>query len=370
MPKSFAPVRIQNPTSLQQIAKISPGQSIDLYINEDVFGSHVVDVSTESLFVTKVPCSGPEKLYKISHVNSVREWADYSTCLLGEIWIDGKNAIGKIGVMLECSNGEKSKIRTVVNPDCFDLRIYSYNIIELIVFDCRFGYHDEWNCEWRPVKDVGLNQIGQDHLCLHDSYGPYTGLEPANYLYARCPRGESTVGLLTRQHHFWFRFDYKIFKLIATESGIVHVGNIIVNGLSNKYQLQHADKVGSHMSLYVDFRKKWFPQTQETLNVKPKSEMQEPTSLVARQYDDYKPKWQPQPKIVLPEIRDVDISLIESPGEITGCKTLSATNESQSYRYNPWADWSDYEDDVDDYHFYHHHSNRHPHHKRWWSKFN
>jgi hypothetical protein len=280
--------------------------------------------------------------------------------MLGEIWIDGKKAIGKVGVLLETTNLEKSNIKTVVNPDCMDLRMYPYNIFEVIVYDNRFGYHDEWSFEWKSIKDVGVQQLGYDHLCLHSWEHYYNGLEPANYLYARLPRGDAQNGMLTRQHHFWFRLDNKAFALVAKETSIVHVGNLVVSGISNRYQLQYADKMNYHLSVYVDCRKKCYKQLQDSINVKFRNDCAPNSGVII-----HKPTPTPKPpaKEILPEIRDVDIRLVEVPGYITGCKTLSALNES--YRA---SNWDDYEDDVDCPPFPQQYPQRH--HTQWWRKWN
>jgi len=351
MPK-FSPVRIQNPTSLQQLVKVNPGQEINLYLDNEIFGEHAVDASTELLIVdSKKHKNG--RLYTITHSENIHEWAEYSATMLGEIWIDGLKSIGKVGVLLESKNNEK-QVRTVVNPDSIDLRIYPYNVVEVIVYDCRFGYHDEWSCEWQPTKDIDLEEIGYDHLCLHswDSY--FDQMEEPSYLYARLPRCDTKSSMLTRQHHFWFRLNSKAFELITKESGIVHVGNVVINGMSNRYQLQYADKTKYHVALYVDCRKKCYREIQNTLNLKLRndSSMQH-GGLICSQ-----PKALMQVKEVLPEIRDVGIRLI-GMGEITGCKTLSTLNES----YRPQSIWDEFYDA-------HTEQVRHHHPQSSWRKWN
>lgn len=368
MPKSFSPVRIQNPTSLQQIVKVCPGQEINMYLDNEVFGEHAVDVSTELLSVESTAHKNG-KLYKIKHSNLIHDWAEYSSAMLGEIWIDGKKAIGKIGVLMETTNQEKSNVRTVVNPDCMDVRMYPYNILEVIVYDIRFGYHDEWTYEWKAVKDVGIQQLGYDHLCLHSWEHYYNGLEPANYLYARLPRGEAQNGMLTRQHHFWFRLDNKSFPLVAKETSIVHVGNITISGISNRYQLQYADKMTHHLSVYVDCRKKCYKELQDSINLKLRNDCSPQNCGVII----HKPNPTPPPpaKQVLPEIRDVDIRLVETPGHVTGCKMLSALNEHyKPANYDQWDQWDqwDHEDDVD-FPFQQQYPSRRNH-PQWWRKWN
>jgi len=320
MSKSFSPIIIQNPKSVQQIAKVCPGQEILVYLDNEIFGEHVIDVSTDLLKLEFVRNKSDDsgKSYRVTHSSLVHDWAEYSSTMLGEIWIDGKSSIAKIGVLLGSNNENKNNVKTVVNPDCFDLRICPHNVIEVIVYDIRFGYHDEWNYEWKKVKNIGLEEMGRDHLCLHSLNQFYNGLEKPDYLYARLPRVEPLDGFLTKQHHFWFRFDSKMFKFLELESGIVHVGNIVINGSS---RTKHTDKISYHVSLHVDCRNKFHNKIQETLNLK----------LVRDSTPDYVSTNLIPVKQVLPHIRDVEVTLIEIPGEITGCKTLIGFNESYNF---------------------------------------
>lgn len=366
MLRTYSAVRVQNPTSLQQLVKIHPGQDILLYLDDEVYGGQTVEVSSEHLKLTPEP---PERThekffhcYRISHSLEVREWAAYSSTLIGEIWIDGKKSMGKVGVLLETTCPNKSHIRTVVNPDCMDLRIYPYNVIELIVYDLKFGYHDEWNCEWRPlIEDLGLQQIGYDHLCLHSWDVYYNGLEPNDYLYSRYPRADVLGGLMTRQHHFWFRFDPKIFEVTAKNNGLVCAGNIVVNGLSNRFQLQYAEKRAYHVALYIDCRKKHFQDIQTTLNLKLRDE----TAPGLMGKPSYGPRQVAQTvkEEVLPTIRDIGIKLLDKTDDLTDCKMLPTLNDSYraSAHMNMWYDEDDFFFDTP----YHHR-----HHPNWWRKWN
>ena len=362
MAKYFSPVRIQNPTSLQQITKVRPGQEICLYLADQLYGNHTVDVSSNVLSIQQITFSGPGKLYKISHDSCVHDWADYSSSLIGEIWIDGKDSIGKIGVLLESKNPEKAQVRTVINPDCYDMRIYPYNILEVIVYDKRFGFHDDWSWEWKPLEDIEIQQIGYDQLCLNSWDHYFQGVESPQYMFARHPRADvDKNGMLTRQHHFWFRLNNKVFNMITCKSSIVHIGNMVISGIANKYQQQFADKTSHYLSLYVDFRKKCYQQMQDTLNIKMRNESTPYLYGPANKQRINTSSYKPPPKVVLPEIRDVDIKLIETPGEITGCTSLTALNENyNSAKYDYW------EDDCCDY--TQHHKNYH--HPKWWRKMN
>jgi hypothetical protein len=366
MPKKFSPIRINNPTSLQQIVKIGPGQEICMYLDNEIFGEHAVDVSTDTLLIDSKNYDNG-RLYTISHPTWVHEWADFSSVMLGEIWIDGKKSIGKVGVLLESTNTEKLKVRTAINPDCMDMRMYPYNVLEVIVFDNRFGYHDEWSYEWKPTKDrhVGIESIGYDHLCLQSWEAYYNGLEPANYLYARYPRGEPENGLLTRQHHFWFRLNCNAFAMVAQETSIVHIGNIIINGISNKYQLQYAEKTSYHLSLYIDCRKKCYRELQETFNLKLRNESSPQKTGIILHKEPY--KYTPPPKIVLPEIRDVDIRLVGT-GDVSDCKTLLALNENYKSTQQFDEDWEPC-DLLDDCHHASIYPRRKHHHPKWWRKW-
>lgn len=360
MAKTFSPVRIQNPLSLQQLAKVMPGQEIFLYLYDEIYGP---SLSVESTDYLNVECSKihiDHKIYRITHTSQIHEWADYSSSMIGEIWIDGSKSIGKVGVLLESNNVQKSLVRTMVNPDCLDLRIYPHNLIEAIVFDNRFGFHDEWTYHWSPTdSNIGLEMIGRDHLCLSswDSY--YNGLEDPDYLYSRYPRGEAFNGLLTRQHHFWFRLNHRVFDFVANNNGFVHVGNLTFEGISNKFQMQHADKCEYCASVYVDCRKKNYKNIQSTLNLPVRAECH-PKSKTCKPRVVVPPA---KTQIVLPAIRDVDIFLVDDSEEFVGCKSLDAFRDQDKYPH-----WMDAEDDVQFDPLPPAYS-RHPQ-SRWWRKWN
>ena len=373
--KSFSPIRIKNPTSLNQQAKIGPGQPIELFLDTDIFGEHSVDVSTELLKVQYIGQDCKVRQYNITHSGAIHDWAEYSSVLLGEIWIDGKNSIGKIGVLMESTNPEKEQVRTVINPDCVDLRMYPHNILEVIAYSPSFGYHDEWNYTWKALKDVEIELMGCDQLCLH-SWEHYSGLEMPDYLYSRLPRAEISEGLLTRQHHFWFRLNHKAFSMISKETSIVQVGNLLLSGISNRYQVHNSEKIEYHISVYVDFRKKNYKLMQDTINLKLrhdsypsqtcgyKQPYKQPSSVP---YVPAKTVWVPPPKEILPEIRDVDIKLVEISGDVvSGCKTLETLNETYKPSFN--YGYNDYWDE-DFYDYPQYPKNHHQHHQSHWRKW-
>ena len=182
MIKQFAPLRIQRPSSIQQVARVLPGQEIIVELDE-TYGEVTVDVSSELMKVEKLA----QWTFRITHTSQIHEWADYSSSMIGEIWVDGAKVIAKISVILVSRNINKTKIITVVNPDSYDLRIYANNVIEVITYDLRFGFQDEWTYEWSPVKDIGIEQIGQDHICL-SSWASYDVADRPEHFYAQIGR--------------------------------------------------------------------------------------------------------------------------------------------------------------------------------------
>ena len=353
MNRKFSPLRIQRPSSIQQVARVLPGQEIILELDE-TYGKLTVDVSSELMKVEKLA----QWTFRITHTSQIHDWADYSSTMIGEIWVDGDKIIAKISVILISQNINKTKIITVINPDCYDLRIYANNVIEVIGYDLRFGFNDEWTYEWVPTKDIGIEQIGQDHLCL-SSWSSYDVSDKPDYLYARYPRTNHTVQeMMTRQHHMWFRLNFKAFGLISKENDVVHIGDLSIIGKSNRYQFQNAYVVNHHMSVFVDCRKKCYQQIQDTMNVGYKNDFV-PGSCGPK-----------TPVVVVPparQIKDVDVFLQEN--DFLGCKVLDAIDDVVPYP-NKHYDQSGYYDreydrqydiDIDDFdHFPMHNHPRRP----------
>ena len=210
MVKTYSPVQVRNPTSSQHLVRLRPGQSMFLSFDKETYRDVKLELASDYL---EAEADGDHK-YRIWQTKVVDGWGDYSSTFLGEIWIDYDASIAKISVVLDCVNKEKLDHITIVNPDCFDVRVQPHQVIELIVYDLRFGSLDEWYCTWKPLKDIYLEQIGYDYISLQ-TWGQYYqhGDDDPGYRYARMMRTEiePSPTQWTRQHHFWFRFDRSVF---------------------------------------------------------------------------------------------------------------------------------------------------------------
>ena len=83
----------------------------------------------------------------------MEEWASFSNCHLGDIWIENDDNISRMIVMLMCTYSAKRSVVTTINPNCYDICISSYDMLEVILFEENFGYAN-WNWEWRPASGV------------------------------------------------------------------------------------------------------------------------------------------------------------------------------------------------------------------------
>jgi len=339
---------------------VRPGQDVVLSLSDDFyFGKADVQISSSYLKLDRKEKEGNRTLYFFTHSSDIHEWSEYSNVFLGEIWIDYDKSISKLGILLDCTNADKTDQITVINPDCVDLRVKPHSVIEAIVYDLSFSYQDEWHCEWEPsISGLGLGQLGSDHLCLR-SWNNYWdhALDDASYRYARYPRVEPPQGAWPKQHHFWFRFCGDIEAISDECCGIEHGGKIHLYGKSNRFD-SNSRSVHFVIDLFLDCRKNSSSLLQNTLSMKTKDE----TSPYVwdkphKPQQPQKTKKKKQP--IWPVVMDVDVVLAEQSFE--GCKVISG--RTVQLQHNPCEPCDDdpYGFDADDYHDYYPfaHHNRH-----------
>ena len=357
MPKKYSPVKIKNPTSQQHLLKLRPGQDAILSFDFDIFGNFDFELASDYL---TFEFDGKNK-YRIAQKEDINPWGDYSSMFLGEIWIDYKTAISRVSVVLDCINKEKSDHITVVNPDCFDVRVQPHQVIEFIVYDLDFGSMDEWHCEWNPMDDVQLEQIGYDHLSLQAWHQYYQhGDDDPGYRYARYPRIEiePSTTQWTRQHHFWYRFNESVLDISA--EGVNNIGSFVIKGVSDKFS-KKPDLSQYNLSLHLDTKKFKRGRVLHTLGLKKKDDY----SHYSYTSNNRKPRIVHVPKKTLPTKRKVAISNLQATSLEEGCNILSAMPERKQ---------DNYEHDSYDGEFYgcsnkdlscwknHRHHMPHPHH--------
>ena len=263
--KSYSPVQIRNPSSLQHVVKVFPGQRIELTLNESVFEQPHVEADGY-LAVENAKKEKDNHTYLFCHPVDVIRWSKFSSCQLGEIWVDSKNRFSKLIVVLESDNLHKLDHIAVVNPVANDMRLKPQNIVEVILFDETFSAQDEWTWEWKPDLELGVTEIGRAtvNAYSHHKYGHQT--DDPSFRYAVCPRSpyETTPNVFMRQHHFWFRFDNRVFNFLNQDQGTLKAGHLSFEGVSSCFSKQSAKRLNG-VTLFVDFHKKHRERVYKTM---------------------------------------------------------------------------------------------------------
>ena len=334
MIKKYSPVQVSNPTSLQHLVKVQPGQEICISFDLETYKDISVQVSSEYLKKGGSYEKDGKYVCNVFQDSMIADWHEYSSCFLGEIWIDSRDSISKVVILLESDKVSKADHLTIINPDCYDIRAAPHQIIELVVFDVRFGHQDEWNCVWRPKSNIEVEQIGYDYLSLHSWYQYFDAEDSPDYRYARYPRVEiNQQDTNVRQHHFWFRFDKSVLEMSG--GAVEHVGDFLLSGCSDKFLKGKSEESNYFTSVYLDLRKVKKGRVLHTLGLEKKedysqynyrhiqSEFPRTNSIVhvPRKHDNRKFK---KYKEDLPQTREVVINCIQTNSFEEGCKVLSA----------------------------------------------
>lgn len=338
MNKSYSPVYVKNPKSLQHLVRLHPGQHFMLCLDE-TYGNPDVEVAGDYLKVESFGNKDGNNLYQISPKENLSDWSAYSACFLGEIWVGWKEGVAKLIVNLECSNVEKMEHITIVNPDCFDVRVRPYNVLEFVVYDEDFDWQDEWTWTWKPeIPFLEMERLGHDYLSLYPNahLHQYSDNDPPNGRYARCPRTKPEK--FFRQHHFWFRFGRSVLKLLDQNESIERAGNLEIIGTSNKFH-KHIPTEGKRYiaSLHLDLKKRYRAKILSSLGLQKREEGRlgglnyccSGGSVVHLS----KPK-----KKVLPVVKDVVINKVTSSWQ--DCKSIPAKPQPNQF-HNPYSQYDD-----------------------------
>lgn len=374
--KNYSPVQVRNPTSLQHLATIRPGQGLELRLDHDMYPGEIkVEISGDHLVFENQDVTNPKRtLYRVEHDLFVYDWSEFSHSMLGEVWIDSKDRLSKIIVVMESLNVEKMRTLTVCNPDCCDIRIKPHNIIEVVLCDQEFSGNDEWVWEWRPTIDLEIEEIGYRSLNLYTwkQFASYD-MDSPNFLYARHPRFEvgRDVQPWTRQHHFWFRFDKSILDIIDKDLGLNRVGDLKFTGYSNRYRKQNTDIREYNMSVYTNLRGKFKEMVEGTLALKKECESLDiepsktytssssPNSSSIVHLKQRPKKHKRRYEETLPLKREVAINKVPFGSLEDGCKVLSCSPEmdqipEDEVQDDPYGhDYGHDAYDPDDYHRHH-----------------
>lgn len=321
--KFYSPVHIKNPTSLQHLVLLQPGQTLIVHLDSENYPNAKMQISTS--YLKLLPCEGnkQERQFIVIQDERIALWGSYSSCFLGDIWIDSDKIKAKLVVMLVCVNPVRSNVITAINPDCIDIRVKPFNIFEIILYNPQFKYTGEWTWDWSGKLELGINieQIGYNFLNSHEE-------ESYSQMYARLWRIEKIEDSYCRQHHFWFRFDESIFPHLNADIGLKYVGDLRFFGWPDRHHAQH-DFSGNSMteylvSFWVDLRKRYWDETQSTLTVIKHDEalvVGRPSLTAAYNYGYFK-KF--QQRSFGPKQRKVEFELLNFQSLEEGCVTIDA----------------------------------------------
>lgn len=350
MNKQYAPARVINPTSLQHLVKLQPGQGFILSLDKKIYNDPKIEILCDNLDI--VVADKKEGVYTFVQRKNLDDWSVYSSCMLGEVWIECEDSLSKLVVVQDCLNPEKADHITVINPDHCDIRVQPHNIMELVLYDKEFGYQDEWNWKWRPAMDgMVVEEIGSDTLGLYSWYEfhEYMEIDPPHHRYARFPRTSVKENQFCRQHHFWLRFNDELLGMLNKDLGVQHVGDLDFVGYKNRYDKSSYDNRTFHASVYLDLKKKYRARFLGALGIKNRKEYSfqgEPSKQHASKQHASTPIVIPTfataggivhvPKESPPVIKKVVINKMEPEFLEEGCKVLSAKPNLkiiQSYQF-------------------------------------
>lgn len=329
-------VIVKNPSSMQHLVRIQSGQTLVLSLDDAFYEQVEVEVSSEMIYEHSVRRNQNCSEYRFLMSPDVKRWCEYSSAFLGEIWIGGRSSIAKLAVIVEAIDPQKRNVITAINPTCYDIRLKPYNILELVVYDQNFSFQDQWVCEWKPsVSSIKVEQLDYSQLWL---FSDPTIMEPdcAAERFARCPRVLPKSGTAFKQHHFWYRFTDSILEQLTFER-LVHVGDFIIHGLSNRYDL-NTDNTRYNASIYTDLKKKYKSKVAQTL----KSPSVDRVRVVSNNFGPTKFNLKP----LLPKVMDVDIKVINYSGLDDGCQVVPSippshpqvfVGEDTEFEFEDWG---------------------------------
>jgi hypothetical protein len=327
--KTYSTVRVKNPSSVQHVVYLQPGQTLALELDEAVFPSPRVEISTSNLFVVPVIGSPERTEYLFVQAEEVAEWANYSTCHLGDIWIGSDKTTARLVVMLACRNPHKDRHVTAINPDCTDLRMRPHDVLEVILYDADFTTRDDWTWTWCPTSDVGLETLWYNRLSL--SMWAWICDQEANdspnHPYSRLPRIDTRADVQFRQHHFWFRFDERVLAAVDQCDGLCDVGTLKFFGWSDCLNKGNDPTVRS-ITLVLNLKDKHKNRDKiaSTLSMVPRGDVRLDHTPLLSVLGQLR-KSPPKPPV--PLVRPTELTLLAYKSFAEGCNTMPAEPEPE-----------------------------------------
>lgn len=327
---SYAPININNPFSLCYVVKTWPGQRIELSLEKKYYPNAKITVNN-LIRVYKFEEDDSFVRWTIIQNADFEDWSKYSACFLGDIWIDSDDVVARLVIILQSSTPSKTDYLTIINPSNDCVKINPYQIMEIIVYDDRFGYQDEWNWSWSSGSDgIELEELAVDHLTVFGFQNKLLNVDNPEYQYARCPRIIVSGDDFCRQHHFWFRLGNSVLNSLPQEKELQYLGLLTIRGYADQYHKHATQTVDHSVAIYADLKNKFRQQVIRTLGV----QQQELDSLFPKKWASYS---QPVKKKNLLYVKDVNISKLDD--EINdNCRTAASVPPERSK-------WSQYNDD-------------------------
>lgn len=327
--KQYAPFNVIDPSSMQHMVRISPGQTIRLSLDEQVYPNPKVESSGGVLFVSGPSKRGNRNEYTIWQIPYTTEWADYSSAFLGEIHIDSDHHSARLECHLEGLEVEKRHHLSIINPDCVDIRIKPYNVLEVIVYDKTFEDKDEWGWEWSPLYDLDIEQIGYSYISLNTwkAMCEIADGDDPSHPYARLPRASAYENSQCRQHHFWFRFDKSILKFVDGLSEATKVGDLYFCGWPDRLSKQYDKPKEYYISVHMSPKDINKSKMEATLGMSIMSKMDPAKPKLQGKVTLYPPLSPVRATIVKPkkpQVRQVSFGLLSGESLGDNCETLPA----------------------------------------------
>lgn len=285
--KAYSPFQISNPQSNQHIARLKPGQFLQLTLGKDRFPNAELVLDSEELTLEGEGEDKAEKQFLISHSDDAKKWADYSSLFLGEVWIRcDQEDKAKILVYVESPNKFKKDIITVINPNWWDVRLRPWEMLEVVLYDHSFKTISDWDWNFFRCERVTMDMLGHEDIVLYvrEQFGDYFKIDP-DYRYTILPRTEHRQNTEMPETHMWFRFDATILDLLI-KSGTVLIGNMNFEGTKDPYENVVENNVQYGFTLYVDCYKKHQARTIQSLGLPGYADSQTSTLFDTTAADD------------------------------------------------------------------------------------
>lgn len=312
----FAPVKVKNPTSLQHVVWLKPSQSLVISLDNNKYPDVRLDVLSDHLYVSAEADAGSRTEFLLVQEPYLVEWSEYSSCHLGDIWVESAEAVSRLSIMLFCTNKNKENFITAINPNYTDIRIKPQNILEVVIYDKYDNVKYEWNWEPKENPQVGVDLLSYSYCDLNEYIQEFDFVKESdpNSPYAILPRFGLDKDNFSREHHFWFRFKGTVLQELSKIDGLKNVGSLQFTNANYKSSIEPQYK----LSLILDLDNKQFDKVLKTLMIKTDTYVFE-KSYPKLEKRFFTPFYQKPSKI-----RNIEFKLIKSNMFDDGCESIKS----------------------------------------------